>query len=449
MKYLLAVVCLLASTSLFGQSDNWTCAVDLQEHTAVETNGAPRAFLWIPESAKEVRFAVLAQQNMTEEALLRNEQFRQKMAQLKGALIWIVPWLSQDWNPQTNCQPVFEAMMNQLAQASGHPEIETVAIVPFGHSAQATFPWNFAAWNPDRTLCILSYHGDAPRTNLCGYGRSNVEWGRTRNIDGIPGLMVEGEYEWWEARIRPAQAFRLMYPQSCISFLCDAGCGHFDLSDETIHYLGLFIQKAVEQRLRSDGTLQKICPEDGWMAGPFVPDLPGSDGEDKGKYPNRPTAPWQPTASLWADYAADPHLAFWYPDREMAQLTEARYRATLGRQAQFVGFRYNGKFIPYDEKLQGGMVLDLHRMAPGERFVLEPVYTDSTHMAAVPSRGRGALHVDYICGPIRKHKDGCFERVPYDGSSEHSRALSAWVAAVGESKGPYKRAVQPLRLIFK
>ena len=34
----------------------------------------------------------------------------------------------------------------------------------------ATFPWNFAAWNPERTLAIISYHGDAPRTNLTGYG---------------------------------------------------------------------------------------------------------------------------------------------------------------------------------------------------------------------------------------------------------------------------------------
>ena len=72
-------------------------------------------------------------------------------------------------------------------------------------------------------MAIISLHGDAPRTNLTGYGRENLEWGRTRNIDGIPGLMIEGEYEWWEARVNPALAFRMMYPESCISFLCDAG----------------------------------------------------------------------------------------------------------------------------------------------------------------------------------------------------------------------------------
>lgn len=61
--------------------------------------------------------------------------------------------------------------------------------------------------------------------------------------------MVEGEYEWWEARVNPALAFRMMYPESCISFLCDAGHGHFDVSDEVVDYLSLFIRKAAQYRL--------------------------------------------------------------------------------------------------------------------------------------------------------------------------------------------------------
>lgn len=449
LKKLLIALCLLGCVSHIEASDDWTCSVCLSAYTSLETNGAPRAFLWLPGKTERIRFAVLAQQNMTEEALLRNRQFRENMAQLGGALIWVSPWFSQDWNPQTQCQALFEGMMNQLAQACGRPEMRTVPIVPFGHSAQATFPWNFAAWNPNRTLCIISFHGDAPRTNLCGYGRSNVEWGRNRHINGIPGLMVEGEYEWWEARVRPAQAFRLMYPESCLSFLCDTGSGHFDLSDETIHYLSLFIRKAAEQRLRSDGTLQRLAPENGWLAGPFVPDLPASDGTDKGKPVSGMARLWQPTAAPWADYAADPHLAFWYPDREMAELTETRYRSTLGKQPQFVGIRYNGKLIPYNEKLQGGLELDLRGLAPGERFALEAVYTDSARVAILPSHHRGLLHVDYICGPIRKNNDATFERIPYDGTPEHSRARSAWVVAVGESRGGYKRTVQPLRLLLE
>ena len=92
-------------------------------------------------------------------------------------------------------QEIFNRMMNDLAEVSGYSELEHIPVVPVGHSAMATYPWNFAAWNPERTLAVISLHGDAPRTNLCGYGGENLEWGRTRNIDGIPGLMIEGEYD--------------------------------------------------------------------------------------------------------------------------------------------------------------------------------------------------------------------------------------------------------------
>ena len=57
--------------------------------------------------------------------------------------------------------------------------------------------------------------------------------------------MIEGEYEWWEARVNPSLAFRMMYPDSRISFLCDAGRGHFDLCEETMDYIAKFIAKAL------------------------------------------------------------------------------------------------------------------------------------------------------------------------------------------------------------
>lgn len=161
---------------------------------------------------------MVGQQNMSEETLFHLSAFREAMGRLGVALIWITPELDQRWDVTTGVQEVFDKMLADLAEVSGYTELVDVPIVPIGHSAQATFPWNFAAWNPERTLAVISLHGDAPRTNLTGYGRANLEWGRTRNIDGIPGLMIEGEYEWWEARVNPALAFRMMYPESCISF---------------------------------------------------------------------------------------------------------------------------------------------------------------------------------------------------------------------------------------
>lgn len=108
-------------------------------------------------------------------------------------------------------------------------------------------------------------------------GRDNVEWGRHCNIDGIPGLMVESEYEWWEVRVNPALAFRMIHPKSYISFLCDTGRGHFDCGDRTALYIAKFIQKALGRRLNGDGTLRKLNPKDGWLAERFHSDMMGTD----------------------------------------------------------------------------------------------------------------------------------------------------------------------------
>lgn len=58
-------------------------------------------------------------------------------------------------------------------------------------------------WNPGRTLAFESIHGDAPQTNLTGSGRPNPDR-QSRTIDGVPGLMVMGEYECWEDRLKHA-----------------------------------------------------------------------------------------------------------------------------------------------------------------------------------------------------------------------------------------------------
>ena len=342
-----------------------------------------------------------------------------------------------------------------------------------GHSAQATFPWNFAAWNPNRTLCIISFHGDAPRTNLCGYGAANVEWGRNRNIDGIPGLMVEGEYEWWEARVNPALAFRMMYPESCISFLCDTGRGHFDCGDRTAMYLAKFIQKALEQRLNVDGKgieynadgtvkLRKLNPKDGYLAERFHADMVGTDGADKGKVPEQSSVK-RPQPAPYAEYKGDKHDAFWYFDKEMAELTEARYKETAGKQVQYVGFEYQGKLIPYSDKLQGGMAIKIEEadVAAAQkakkpiRIQLKVVYTDASHgglsknaeHGALPSHGTKKPHIEVICGPLKKINDTTFEVYSYEaGWDNPRRSFTAWVVAVADADARYKGAVQSLRI---
>ena len=426
-----------------------------------ETGKAPVAYLWLPDdlspkergSQRRIKAVVLAQQNMTEEAVFRNPAFQREMTRLGVGLVWVAPWFSQIWDPQSGCQQAFEEMMVGLAGQSGHPELCTVPIVPLGHSAQATFPWNFAAWNPQRTLCIVSLHGDAPRTNLCGYGTANIEWGRQRNIDGIPGLMVMGEYEWWDARLRPALAFRMMYPASCISFLCDTGRGHFDCGEATVLYIAKFIEKAIDYRMGTtdDGLLtsdyrpqtthlRPLNPMDGWL-------LPAPESEaDKSEAQSLPSFPHIDAAPYYI-YKGDRHTAFWYFDREMALLTHQRHRDTEGKQRQYVGFEYNGKLMAYDPKVQGGMRLRYD----GDSLIvhLRAVYTDSSHASLSSAHGQAVPRIEVVRGPVRQLNDTTFQIVPYEaGWDNPRRALNFTLCAVADADRRYKGAVQPINITF-
>lgn len=395
-----------------GQSGIYQHSVALAGYISTETGKAPTAYIWIPEGCQTVKAVVLAQQNMTEEMLYKNEAFRKRMSELDVALVWVAPWFSQNWDPATGCQKVFEEMMVGLAGQSGHKELETVSIIPFGHSAQATFPWNFAAWNNQRTLCIISFHGDAPRTNLCGYGTANVEWGRTRNIDGIPGLMIEGEYEWWEARVRPALAFRMMYPQSCVSFLADAGSGHFEIMPETADYIATFIEKAMAKRLLPDGSLRKIDPRDGWLACRYNPDLQPNDGD--GAKDDIFAIEQRPKAAPYALYKGDPHDAFWYFDHEMAECTEARYNETWGKQQREMG------------------AVETRWSDDGQTLIVE---------------ANQDVRIEVISGPLRKETDNRFKIYPYEaGLDNPKRSFTAWLIAIKDGDKTYKRCVKPIEV---
>lgn len=402
-----------------GESGMYQWSVSLTGYISSETGKAPEAYLWIPEGCRQVKAVVFAQQNMTEEMIFKMPVFQKRMKELGVGLIWVAPAFSQKWDPTTGCQQTFEEMMAGLAGQSGHKELERVPVIPLGHSAQATFPWNFAAWNNDRTLCIISFHGDAPRTNLCGFGTANVEWGRTRNIDGIPGLMIEGEYEWWEARVRPALAFQMMYPNSCISFLCDTGSGHFECMPETAEYIAKFIEKSMQFRMSSNSQLTihnsqltKVRPMDGWLCCRYNPDLQPNDGD--GAKDDIFAITQRPKSAPYIDYQGDRHDAFWYFDREMAELTETRYAETRGKQL---------------------------------RPLKEPTYSISADGKKVTIDVPTDLHVEVISGPLRKVNNRSFEIYPYEaGLDNPKRSFTSWLIAIRDGDKTYKRVVKPIEI---
>ena len=168
MKRGVCILCMVMAWLQTVCAGEWQWAVTLKGFVSDETKKEPEAFLWVPADCERLSAVMWSQQNMTEEMLFDMPSFRDSLAEMGVGLIWIAPGIDQQWDVRKGTQKVFDQMMNDLAEVSGYTELREVPLIPFGHSAMATFPWNFAAWNPERTLAVVSFRGDAPRTNLCG-----------------------------------------------------------------------------------------------------------------------------------------------------------------------------------------------------------------------------------------------------------------------------------------
>ena len=371
----------------------WLWSADADGMVSGETGGPSTGYLWSGDG--RMKALIFAFQNMNEETLFASQDFRDAMAKNGVGILWIAPGFGQEWDIMQGVQEAFDGLLDKLAAASGHSELTEIPLIPFGHSAQATMPWNFTAWNPDRTLCLISYHGDSPRTNLCGFGRSNIEWGRNRNIDGIPALMVMGEYEWWDARLRPGMGFRIWYPESCVSFLGDAGRGHFDLGKDTERYLIRFIEKSLDNRLK-EGKLVKIDPKQGWLAP--IPDWSEIN-----------TTTDIAQAAAWDEYKGNPYESFWFFDREMAEWATRRYAETRGKKGSWLNLQTpDGKLASYNPNAHCKVLMEV-TPDKDDIFELKAVFTDSLRCQKVKDPDRRKAVVHYVSGPAIEIAPGKFK----------------------------------------
>lgn len=430
MKKLLFI--LLYLSSLLAKAQVWQWSVPIEGLISNETKASPQAFLWIPENCKQVRGIVLGQHNMVEEGMLENITFRKTMTEIGFAEIWVTPGFDMTFDFRNGADKHLEAMMNALAKVSGYDELLTAPFVPIGHSAYASYPWNFGAWNPARTLAIVSIHGDTPLTKLTGSGKANPDWA-DKTIEGIPSLFAMGEYEWWEKRIQPGFDYVKKHPKTPISFFCDAGHGHFDYNDAMVDYVAMFIKKAAQKRIprKPDTALIAIEPSKGWLM-------------DRWRKDSLPTA----QAQKYKDYQGDRDVASWCFDKEMVDKTEAFYAKSRAKKEQYLGFIQHGEILK-PVKTHANYQLNFLPLKDGISFRLNTFFADTSKIEKAEKHANTKLSIDRICGPVKKLDDSTFQISFYRmGINNVKRSHDIWLLAHNEGDNSYKSTVQQLNLRF-
>ena len=427
--------------------------------------GKGRAFLWIPPNCKQVRAFVVGQNNMLEQGILENATFRKTLAEENIAEVFIAPPFDFIFRFDKGAGDQFDDVMKELALVSGYSELNYAPVVPLGHSACASFPWNFAAWKPGRTLAVLSVHGDAPLTKFTGCGRPNPDWGN-RTLDGVPGLMVMAEYEWGDSehgadRLSPALNYRNEHPKAPIAMLAEPGNGHFNCSDELVKYLAMFVRKAAENRLPArmpldqPPVLRPVDPSQGWLVQRWHLNQ------------RRSVSP-----AAFANYLGDPKEAFWAFDEEMALATQDYFADQPGKSPQLLSIS-DGQ-TPIDSSCGEPVELRFIPNADGVSFRLKTSFMDyvpgdATHNGNAArwanssagtklghATGGGPIKLHKIVGPATSVTLDPASQIPGShtfqlamnrvNSTEDGRNFDIWVWASHPGDAIYKSIVQQARI---
>jgi hypothetical protein len=404
----LGFILLGSSPGLHAEDYQWSIAVDKVVLPGT-TNDHPRAFLWIPPNCKQVRAIVIGQNNMEEPTILADPKFRKAMSELGFAEIFINPHLgSIHFRYDLGAGEVLEQLLNDFGKVSGYQELPFAPLVPIGHSAMAMFPFDIGLWQPERTLAALSISGMWPyfHDEKPGNPHGSPVWG-DRNIDGVPFLVTKGEYEvnvksiWdgWYGGVRGDFATR--HPKTILTQVVEPGYGHFEISDEKIDFLILYLRKAAQYRLPDHAplddpvVLKPINVQDGWLY-------------DGWRLDQEPTAP----ADAYNRYQGKKTETFFAFDKELVQAIEKFQSGQRGKKLLALSFKTKSGVVPHvgdhvdchppfeplDDGItfqMSGVFLDRYPWASGKR---EEHPFNKGDLLAYPAGEENRITARRICG---------------------------------------------------
>lgn len=383
--------------------------------TGGKANPHARAWLWIPPTCRTVKTVILTQNNMEELSIVENARFREKMAALGVAEVWVSPMFDHRFLFTEGAGDVFSKMMQDLADSSGYPEIATAPVIGIGHSAAASWPYYLAAWAPERTLACISVSGQWPYFRDKRFAFDI--WSKDQNIDFIPSLETMGEYEaadtWSAEGLKERQA----HPAMPLSMLACPAEGHFAATQKKIDYLAFWISKAMYYRLprRAGQPLRPVDPRHtGWLMERWQQNQISTAA---------PSSAQTPSPAPVGSYKGDPAQAFWFFDRETVDSTRKYESAYRSMKTPLLGYIQKGDTVK-QQNTHLQVELPWQPEADGIKFILHPAFLDTVPgesprpamWTGLPVGARAPhpddaskIAITRVVGPFRQIDDTLFE----------------------------------------
>jgi len=426
----------------------WQWSIPMAGTCNPENNLQSTAFLYIPPQTKHLRGVVVGQYNMLERPIMEHPKFREYMQKLDYGEIWIAPspFKGKPFNGQFDFRnpeqaKAIDRMFKDLATVSGYNELANIPFVGLGHSAMADFPYQIAAWQPERAIAGISFDGAAPGVAY------NFEYGKVpilndaalTRLEGIPLLFRSGGIG-GVPNLRAIVA-RKAHPRLALTVIMDPGSGHFDINDNIIDYMGKYLEKA--DRARGVGTrpLKKVDTQKGW----FV---------DYWRYNDPPGVKAAPVGNFQAKKGQYGDEANWVFDAEHAQFHEAHEALYRGKKVQLLGYVQKGKVLP-DIKDHFQIHPNFIPEKDGQSFKVKATFIDVVTDGRAPGwTGKKAgekiehgndpqnIHIYPDCGPVVRIDDETmalhFDRFGFTSSG---RTGGFSMIAVHAGDNVYRRCV--------
>lgn len=176
----------------------------------------------------------------------------------------------------------FLAALEQLGQASGHPEIANAPLLLWGMSAGGEFNYEFALWRPDRLVAFVVNKGGIYYSALASAAARKV-----------PGLFFVGTEDIAFRNDIVRGIFSINRRAHALWALVEQiGVAHSVSGSDVI--AAAFYREALETRLADDGALKVLKIEDGFFCDPASRSC---ESAAEAESPGEPVS-WLPTAVL-------------------------------------------------------------------------------------------------------------------------------------------------------